>query len=81
LDYKEVKVECYSGYKANERPVAFTYQCDRLEANEIVDRWYEGGLDCSKPVIDYFRVRDRDGNIYLLRYQRDLNFWSLLEND
>ena len=81
MNYKEVKVECYSGYKANERPVAFTYQGDRLEVQEIVDRWYEGGLDGSKPIIDYFKVKDRDGNIYLLRYQPDLNFWSLLEND
>jgi hypothetical protein len=81
LDYIEVKVECYSGYKADERPVAFTYQGNRLEVKEIVDRWYEGDLDGSKPVIDYFRVRDRDGNIYLLRYQRYLNLWSLLETD
>ena len=26
MPYEKIDVECYSGYKANERPVAFTYQ-------------------------------------------------------
>lgn len=72
-----IKVECYSGFKANERPVAFTYQAQRLEIQEIVDRWYEGGLDSSRPVIDYFKVKTTDGNVYLLRYQSELDVWSL----
>jgi hypothetical protein len=78
LDYKEVKVECYSGYKADERPAAFTYQGERREIQEIVDRWYEGGLDSSKPIIDFFKIKATDDNIYRLRYQRDLDVWSLL---
>jgi hypothetical protein len=78
LDNKEVKVECYCGYKANERPFAFTHQGDRQEVQEIIDRWYEGGLDSSNPIIDYFRIKATDGHIYLLRYQRDLDVWSLL---
>jgi hypothetical protein len=77
LDYKTIQVECYSGYKADERPIAFTYQGERREIQEIVDRWYEGGLDSSKPIIDYFKVRALDGNIYLLRFQRELDAWSL----
>lgn len=77
LDYKTIQVECYSGYKADERPIAFTYQGERREIQEIVDRWYEGGLDSSKPIIDFFKIKASDGNIYLLRYQRDLDVWSL----
>jgi len=72
LDYKKIQVDCYSGYKADERPVAFTYQGERWEIQEIVDCWYEGGLDSSKPVIDYFKVRAIDCNIYFLRFQREL---------
>jgi len=26
MDYEQIQVECCSGYKVNERPVAFTYQ-------------------------------------------------------
>jgi hypothetical protein len=76
-DFKEIQVECYNGYKANERPVAFTHQGVRREILEIVDRWYEGGVQSRKPVIDYFKVRDADGNVYLLRYQSELDEWSL----
>jgi uncharacterized surface anchored protein len=76
-DYKEIQVECYSGFKANEHPVAFTYQGERREIQEIIDRWYEGGLDSSRPIIDYFKVRTADGKVYLLRYQSASDTWSL----
>jgi len=76
-NYKEIQVECYSGFKANERPVAFTYQGERRIIEEIVDRWYDGGLDSGRSVIDYFKVRTADGMVYLLRYQSELDEWSL----
>lgn len=76
-NYKEIQVECYSGFKANERPVAFTYQGERRIIEEIVDRWYDGGLDSGRSVIDYFKVRTADGKVYLLRYQSELDEWSL----
>ena len=76
-NYKEIQVECYSGFKANERPVSFTYQGERRIIEEIVDRWYDGGLDSGRSVIDYFKVRTADGKVYLLRYQSELDEWSL----
>lgn len=76
-NYKEIQVECYSGFKANERPVAFTYQGERRIIEEIVDRWYDGGLDSGRSVIDYFKVRTADGKVYLLRHQSELDAWSL----
>ena len=75
--YQAIQVECYSGFKANERPVAFTYQGERQEIQEVVDRWYHGGLYSSKPVINFFKVRTADGKVYLLRYQFDSDAWSL----
>ena len=56
LDYEEIQVECHSGYKANEYPVAFTFQGCRWEVSEIVDRWYEGDLDTARPEINIFRL-------------------------
>jgi hypothetical protein len=47
--YVQITVECYSGYKANERPAAFTMQTRRREVAGIVDRWYEGGLEPGHP--------------------------------
>jgi len=75
--YQAIQVECYSGFKANERPVAFTYQGERQEIQEIVDRWYHGDPDSGRTVINYFKVRTADGKVYLLRYQFDPDAWSL----
>lgn len=76
-DFIEIQAECYSGFKANERPVAFTFQGVRREILEIPDRWYEGGVQSTKPVIDYFKVKDAEGNVYLLRYESASDAWSL----
>lgn len=76
-DDKELLVECYSGFKAHERPVVFIYQGERREIKDIADRWYEGNPDSSRPVIDYFKVRTTDGNVYFLRYRSDSDTWSL----
>jgi len=67
MAYETIKVECYSGYRVNERPVAFTFQDRHWEVREIVDRWYEGGIDPSRPEIRYFKVRTTDGRIFLLK--------------
>ncbi len=77
--YTKIQVEYYSGYKLNERPVAFTYQGERREIEEIVDRWYEGNLDSCREVIYYFKVKTKDGDNYFLRYQAESNTWSLRE--
>jgi hypothetical protein len=77
MDYEQIQVECCSGYKINERPVAFTYQGRLWEIQEIIDRWYEGDLDASRPVIDYFKVRTTDGKVFLLRYLSAFDVWSI----
>jgi hypothetical protein len=74
---ERVQVECHSGYKANERPVAFTYQGCRREVKEIIDRWYEGGLDPPRPKIDYFKVKTTDDQIFILRYLSLFDAWSI----
>lgn len=76
-DFIEIEVECYSGFKANERPVAFIYQGVRREITKIVDRWYDGGVQSNRPAIDFFKIRDAEGNVYLLRYQSESDAWSI----
>jgi hypothetical protein len=77
MTYKQISVECYSGYKANERPVAFTYQGRRWEVVEIADRWYEGGIESGRPEANYFKVRTIEGNAFLLRYLPLSDTWSI----
>lgn len=75
--FEPIEVECHSGYKVNERPAAFTFLGRRWEVSEIVDRWYEGGMNPDKPVIDYFKVKTNEGSIFILRYASRSDVWSI----
>jgi len=55
-----LRVECYSGYKADERPVRFQLDGHLHMVEEIVDHWYS--LDAT-----YFKIRSDDG-LYVLRH-------------
>lgn len=68
---KHIQVSAYSGYKANERPLAFYLDDRRYAVADVVDRWY--GVEH-----DYFKVLADDGKIYLLRWQRVLDLWFLV---
>lgn len=77
-DSEHIRVEAYSGYKANERPVAFIFQGHRWEISEILDRWYEGGVNSEQPVVDYFKVKARDGSVFILRYEAESDAWTVI---
>jgi len=66
-----IKVECMSGYKLNERPIAFNLIDRRYEVKDIVDRWYGEGTS-------YFKVKADDDNIYLLKYDGWEDCWELV---
>jgi hypothetical protein len=51
----KLNVECYSGRKADERPVRFYVE-------EVLDQWYD-------PEDIFYKVRAHDGNFYILRQQ------------
>jgi hypothetical protein len=65
-----IKVECYSGHKADERPVRFTLGGQPLEVLQVEDQWYS-------PSLHYFRVRASDGNTYFLCHDEGKDCWSL----
>ncbi len=73
---ERIEVECYSGYRANERPLAFTLRDQRFEVEEVVDRWYEGGAP-GRPELLTFKVRTREGRMFLLRYNALFDAWSM----
>jgi hypothetical protein len=77
MPYVSIDVECYSGYRANERPLAFIFEDRRWQVEEILDRWYEGGLQPSKPALDYFKVRTTEGRVFLLRYNSLFDAWAI----
>jgi len=65
-----VRVECYSGHKAEERPVRILFERHTLEIAETEDRWYSPGAT-------YFRVLAESGDRYVLRHDDAQDVWSL----
>ena len=54
-----VAVQCYAGYKGEQRPQRFLLAERWLEIEEILKEWRE-------PAAEFFRVRASDGRIYVL---------------
>jgi hypothetical protein len=66
-----LSVEAYSGYTADERPVAFRLGGRRIAVREILDRWY--GEDHA-----YFKLTGEDGTVYIIRQDRSSDTWELI---
>jgi hypothetical protein len=66
----DIHVECYSGYRAEERPLRFVLRGRAFDVRELDGRWYS-------PEATYFRVRAGDGNYYVLRHDEAQDFWTL----
>jgi hypothetical protein len=65
-----IRVECYSGYKAEERPARIVFETQTLEIAEVEDRWYSPGAT-------YFRALAESGDRYVLRRDDAQDVWSL----
>ena len=71
---KHIEVVSYSGYRANERPLFFVLGKRKFQVKRIVERWF--GEDH-----DYFKVLADDGGVYLLKWNRNRDRWSLAGKD
>jgi hypothetical protein len=58
----KLNVECYSGRKADERPVRFRLEGREYIVEAVLDQWYD-------PASIFYKVRADDGNFYILRQQ------------
>ena len=66
----EIRVECYAGYRADQRPERFILCGRTFEVAEVQDQWYA-------PAAKYFRVLADDGNYYVLRHDEVQDSWTL----
>ena len=68
-----LKVECYAGHKADERPLRFTALgtgARTYAVKEVLDQWYGVGYQC-------FKVRADDNNLYIMRHDIAKDCWTL----
>ena len=67
----QITVDCYAGYKANQRPLAFSLGRKKIKITYIRDQWYG-------PDHTYFKVLAEDKNTYILRYSEVTDRWGLV---
>lgn len=67
----KIKVDCYAGYKANERPVTLSLGKKRLKVTDILDKWYG-------PDYTYFKILAEDANIYIVRCCEANDHWDVV---
>ncbi len=65
-----LRVECYAGYKGDERPVRVLLDHQMTEVSAIEDRWFAPGST-------YFRVLMSTGERYVLRHDDAQDFWTI----
>lgn len=70
MGMREIRVECYAGYRADEKPQRFVLAGRTFEIDGVEDQWYSPGAI-------YFRVLARDGNRYVLRHEEGQDLWTL----
>jgi hypothetical protein len=66
----DIRVECYAGYRADERPLRFVLRGREFQVEELDGQWFS-------PAAIYFRVRANDGNFYVLRHDEVQDSWTL----
>lgn len=69
----QVEVDCYSGYKADERPIRFRLDGHEYLVEELIDQWY-GQNEL------LFKVLADDGNLYILGHESSSpeGYWRLV---
>lgn len=67
---QRLRVETYSGFKADERPLRLHLGDRALEVVSVEDRWYSPGET-------YFRVLTDNGDRYVLRHTEAQDVWTL----
>lgn len=73
-----IRVECYSGGRADEVPRRLCIGDERLEVADVVDRWYQGSQDPAAGRAEYFKLRVTDGHIYIVSHDIEQHVWFLV---
>ncbi len=76
-----IKVECHSGYKADEYPKCFIWNNARFEISQIIDRWYQGDINPAYPVSNYFKVDTISGEQYIIKHDLEYERWYLCQGN
>ncbi len=73
----DVHVNTYSGYKADERPLAFTFEGKKHKINEIISQAYKEIP--SKGLRRVYNIKTEEGLTFKLFYEENQDRWFLEE--
>ncbi len=68
------RVICFSGYKANERPISFEFEDKDKLVRRVLASWYEPGYL-------NFRVMADDGFVYILEHNEIDDTWTVRRSE
>ena len=66
----KIRVECHAGYRGAESPRIFFLGDRRIAVADILQQW-------RAPDYRYFKVRDGDDSVYILRHGESDDTWEL----
>jgi hypothetical protein len=78
MNFIPVKVECHSGYKADEYPICFYWKNAKFEIREISDRWYQADPTPGWPESDYFKICTVGNSKFILKHELKRDQWFLV---
>jgi hypothetical protein len=81
MQFEQIDVTTHSGFKADERPVAFIWQGRQYRIQDIIDRWYEGGMKAGSPALNYFKILADNGSQYIIRHNALFDAWAIVISD
>ncbi|MEW6456494.1 MAG: hypothetical protein AB1410_07280 [Acidobacteriota bacterium] len=74
----KTKVICYSGYKAEEKPIAFFIGDRKIKVKEIIETWYQEEIEPERGEADCFKVIGEDEREYCLCYLKQFDEWIVI---
>lgn len=77
MEFERVTVFTRDEYMGAQEPVAFEWRGRRYEIARVLDRWFEGRPDSTRLPMRYYRVKTREGTLFILRYHEFFTSWSL----
>ena len=66
----KLPVECQTGHRGEQEPLAFWLGERRIAVRAIIDRWFA-------PTQRWFRVEADDGHTYVLRHDERTGGWDI----
>ncbi len=78
MQLSPIKVECYSGYKADELPLCFYWHDKKYEIVQIIDRWYQVEHSSYYPAANYFKVIVAGNDQFIIKHDVAKDEWYLV---